>query len=96
MPSASFAEIVRPRPVPPYLRVVDASACEKGLKSAACKALRDTDSGIADRESNCHLIGGLRVRGDAYRDLAASGEFQSVSDQIVQYLAEPIGVARND
>ncbi len=36
MPSTSARVIVRPRPVPPYLRVVVTSACSKLLNSRCC------------------------------------------------------------
>src|SRR5579883_3087895 len=35
MRSTSRAAIARPKPVPPYLRVIDVSACSKGRKTAA-------------------------------------------------------------
>ena len=48
--STSCAEIVSPRPVPPYLRVVELSACANGSKIAACLLRRDADAGVADGE----------------------------------------------
>ena len=34
--STSRVEMLRPRPVPPYFRVVEPSACLKGSKMCAC------------------------------------------------------------
>ena len=36
MKLTNCVQIAKPRPVPPYLRVVELSPCSKGLKMAAC------------------------------------------------------------
>jgi hypothetical protein len=43
--------MARPRPVPPYLRVVEPSAWLKALKSRACALGVDADAGVADFEA---------------------------------------------
>ena len=93
-PQPVSLEMVKPRPVPPYLRVVDASACEKALNSAACTA-----GGIpipVSRTANLivTLSGIWASTDDANCYFAAVGKFQSVSDQIVQNLTQPIGSRR--
>ena len=48
--SASRLLIARPRPVPPYLRVVEASACAERLEQAPHAFGREADAGVAHRE----------------------------------------------
>ena len=49
--STSRCEIASPRPVPPYRRVVEPSACVNGSKSAAARLGGDADAGVADLEA---------------------------------------------
>ena len=44
--------IDRPRPVPPYLRLVVPSACWKASKMIFCFSFGDADAGVDDRERN--------------------------------------------
>ena len=48
--STSCVEMVRPSPVPPYLRVVEPSACAKASKISPLLVGRDADAGVAHRE----------------------------------------------
>ena len=52
--STSRALIARPRPVPPYLRVVDVSACVNGWNSCSLLLGRHADAGVAHREAQLH------------------------------------------
>ena len=47
---ASSRLIERPRPVPPYLRLVVPSACWNASKMMRCFSVRDADAGIGHRE----------------------------------------------
>ena len=47
-------EMARPRPVPPYLRVVEPSACTNGSKIGSLLLRRDADAGVADARSAGH------------------------------------------
>ena len=49
--SASRLQIASPSPVPPYLRVVEASAWENGWNSSADSVRRDADPGVGDLEA---------------------------------------------
>ena len=42
--------IARPRPVPPYLRLVLPSACWNASKMICCLSGGDADAGVRDRE----------------------------------------------
>ena len=53
-------EIVRPRPVPPYWRVVELSAWVKARRSRACFSARDADAGVAHREVQHDVAVGAR------------------------------------
>ena len=54
--SASRRLIARPRPVPPYLRVVDESTCEKDWNSRPIALGREADAGVAHREGQLDLV----------------------------------------
>ena len=89
----SRAEIARPSPVPPYLRVVDVSAWEKALKSFCCLSggmpmpvsltakCRQTSCSVRDS----HL--------DPEHHLPRFGELDGVADQVDDDLAQAVGVA---
>ena len=47
--------MARPRPVPPYLRLVEPSACWKASKMICCLSLRDADAGVGHGEGQ-HLL----------------------------------------
>ena len=56
--SASRLLIARPRPVPPYLRVVDESACENDWNSRLIPSGGQADAGVAHRERQLDLAAG--------------------------------------
>ena len=55
--SASRLLIARPRPVPPYLRVVDESACENDWNSRPMPSADEADAGVAHGEGELDLAG---------------------------------------
>ena len=70
--STSCAEIVRPRPVPPYRRVVDASACTNAPKISHCLSCGDADAGVAHREPHGTSSSLRSIDSDLDHDLALS------------------------
>ena len=94
MSSTSCLEIARPRPVPPYLRVVEPSACAKGSKS--CVERSGAMPMPVSVTSNAHQrrrVARAGRRDAATHDLALVGELDRVADQVDQHLAQPRGVA---
>ena len=62
--ATSRAAIVRPRPVPPYFRVVEVSSCSKARKIRLLLVRRDADAGVAHGEPQADLALGCGVAGD--------------------------------
>jgi hypothetical protein len=91
MSSASRFTIERPRPVPPYCRAVDASACANGWKSFACCA---ADARVANGKTN-QVANGSAFAGDLDGDLAGRGELDRVRDEVRERLADPAGIAEH-
>ena len=60
-------QIVSPRPLPPNRRVVDASACWKGLEDGRQRVGRNADAGVADL--NLQAVRGFRDRTDLDADV---------------------------
>ena len=60
--STSRLEMARPRPVPPYRRVVEASACVNFSNSARLLLGRDADARVLDREANDRVRARSRPR----------------------------------
>ena len=58
--STSCDEIARPRPVPPYRRVVEASACTNAPKICHCLSGGNADAGVGHRELQHGLVVGQR------------------------------------
>ena len=85
--------MVRPRPVPPCLRVVDMSACWNGWNSFADCSRRHADAGVAHGKLELHLLAGALEQFDAEADLAAFGELDRVVDAVGENLAEAERVA---
>ena len=85
----SLEEIVNPRPVPPYFRVVEPSACSNGSKMARCLSagIPIPVSATAKRRPTESPDGGCSLDGDD--DLALLGEFDGIADEIDQDLTEP-------
>ena len=88
-----FVEIARPRPVPPYLRVVEPSAWMNGLKIAACCSC-GTPMPVSDtlNRSTASTVC-LRLGFDGQHHLAVLGELDGVADEIRDDLAQAAGVA---
>ncbi len=81
--------MARPRPVPPYCRVVEEFGLGEFLEQGDDLALRDADAGVGDREPEAAGVGRLEAR----RHPAGVGELDGVGDQVGEYLAQPVGVA---
>ena len=83
-----FRVIARPRPVPPYLRVVEASAWVKAWNSRPTCSGGHADAGVADAEDDPVAVG-PRLAGDVQADGPVPGELAGVRQQVEQALAEP-------
>ena len=90
MRSTMRFEMVRPRPVPPNLRVELPSACSNSRKMRAWSSARNADAGVAHRDRDRVR---LRVRLDDDRDAAKLGELDGVAGEIEQHLAQPRRIA---
>ncbi len=77
-----------PSPLPPNRRVVDSSACAKGLEDLRDRFIAEADSRIGDRESH---IRGPPISKDvaADDDLSFRRELDRIADEIREYLAQP-------
>ena len=85
--------MVRPRPVPPYLRAIEASACVKASKTRAhCSGVMPMP-GVADAEGD--PVPAVLAR-DLELDRAAGRELAGVAEQVEQRLAHlgQVGVHR--
>jgi len=82
-------QIASPSPVPPYIRVVEASACENALNSL----LQDAHPGVAHFEAQLMMGAGFAEAADVDRDRAAFGELERVADQVADNLPYPQRVA---
>ena len=95
--ATSRAAIVRPRPVPPYFRVVEVSSCSKARKIRLLLVGRDADAGVAHREAEADLrrpVAGRRRRPSTRTTTSpVVGELDGVADQVEQHLPQPAGVA---
>ena len=80
--------IARPRPVPPFLRVLELSTCWNSLEDPRLVLGGDADAGVGDRD---HEAAALDLRPDAHR--ARVGELDRVADQVHQHLGDPALVA---
>ena len=81
----------RPRPVPPYLRVVDESTWLNASKSLCARS-----AGMpmpVSRDGDVDHVGAVAGL-DRHDDLAGLGELHGVAEQVHQDLAEPGDVAR--
>src|SRR2546421_2455078 len=73
-PSISWTncfEIDRPNPVPPYLRVVEPSACVNALKQSRLGIVTNFDSGVADAEPYRYVSVAFMFLLSPYDDFAA-------------------------
>jgi hypothetical protein len=84
--------MARPKPVPPYLRVVEASAWLKALEHLAALLGGHPDAGVADPEVQFDRF----VRGDlldANDDLAFLGELDGVVAEVDEDLSKAQRIA---
>ena len=81
--------IARPRPVPPYLRVVEASAWVKALEQPAELLGRHADAGVGARGTpRASPAVAVASRRTCERDRAVLGELGGVAQQVEQDLAQ--------
>ena len=93
--SARRLLIARPRPVPPYLRVVEESAWENDWNRRPMPSgERPMPVSRTANVSSTSAAGG-RGRADGQHDLAGLGELHGVGEQVEQDLAQPRHVARD-
>ena len=86
--------MVRPRPLPPYLRVIGAVGLREGVEDALLTLERDADAGVRDRHMQDDDIVRRRLFSrDAKNDLALLGELDRVPEQIDENLTQASGVA---
>ena len=85
--------MARPRPVPPYFRVVEVSAWVKAWNKPADLLRGHADAGVPDGElqGDPVLVPGDHLRGDD--DFAGVGELDGVVGQVDQHLPQAQGVA---
>ena len=89
----SLRVIARPSPLPPYLRVVVASACTKVSKSRAELGLAHPDAGVGNLEHD-HLAMRPLLDPDRERDRTPFGELHRIAEEVQQALPELGRVAR--
>ena len=89
----SCDEMVRPSPVPPYVRVMEPSACVKASKTLLLTVQRDADARVPDGEVQHDVLWCRRLPRHAKHDLALVGELDGVPEQIDENLAQASGVA---
>ena len=80
--STRRVDIERPRPVPPYFRVVELSACVKASKIAPCFLPWDAESGITYRKMECRVVPCLMLRFYTHHHFTLGSEFYGISDEI--------------
>jgi hypothetical protein len=83
----------RPRPVPPWRRVVEASACSKAWNRALLLR-RDAHAGVADLELQLQAMPGLGQQGAGQAHPAPIGELDGVGQQVDEGLGQVLRVAR--
>ncbi len=87
--------IVRPRPVPPYLRLVVPSACWNASKMSCCFStgmpMPVSRTANARTPSPCSRA----ARWTRQRHAAAGGELEGVREQVLQDLLQPVDVAED-
>ena len=84
--------MARPRPVPPYWRVVEESAWVNFSNRVRILRLGDADAGVGDRQPQAAGVRRLEAGGD----MALVGELDGVGDEVGEDLAQPVGVAAPD
>ena len=101
---ASSRLMARPRPVPPYLRLVLASACWNASKMIFCFSsgmpmpVSDTSKAITRRRLvEDRMLGAPAADGgrDRQPHAALLGELEGVRQQVLQHLLQALGVGRD-
>jgi len=78
-----------PRPVPPYLRVVEASACSKAWNSRCLASGVIADAGVRDRELHQQVVAVVFKEQGAQHDTTCVGELDGIAGEVKQGLAQP-------
>jgi hypothetical protein len=78
MRATSRAAIGRPRPVPPYFRVVEVSSCSKARKILSCLSWGMPMPGVAHREAQADLSLGARGQRTEVRGQKSTGLFSDL------------------
>ena len=96
--------IARPRPVPPYLRLVLPSACWNASKMICCLS-GGMPMPVSRHREGQHRRGPVQLlvlgvpaavdRLDRQRDLALLGELEGVGQQVLEDLLQPLGVGED-
>src|SRR6058998_629739 len=92
MSSTSRLEMVRPRPVPPYWRVVEESACVK-LSKMTSSLSAGMPMPVSETEQQRARLLGRRVVLDSQDDLTGHRELERVAYQIQEDLPQAMWVA---
>ena len=87
--------IARPSPLPPYLRVVEESACENRRKYTSGSVSGDSDPGVFHRKMKPAPSGrSIGVLLDRYQSTPPLiGELDRVADEVDQDLPQPQWIA---
>ena len=93
MRSTSCRQMASPSPVPPYLRVIESSACINAWNSSAWVSGGDADTGVLDFKAHQQIGRRLLLGRHADRHLAGVGKFDGVADEVSQDLAQTTRVA---
>ena len=92
--STSWALIVSPRPVPPNLRLVDASACAKAPKICHCWSGAMPMPESRTVKCSAHLaVDGAVAPATSTSISPRLGELDRVADEVEDHLPQPAGVA---
>ena len=83
----------RPRPVPPYLRVVDESAWVKGEKIDICFSGGDPDAGVGHGEAYDASVALFAFQLHLQHHLTMMSELYGVAHQVENDLAKPSRIA---
>ena len=82
-----------PSPVPPYLRVVEPSACVNAWNSPRCASAEMPMPVSVTSKRSVTCDGAVADLRHAHDDFAVLGELHGVADQVGQHLAQRPGIA---
>src|SRR5882724_10066231 len=91
--STRRAEMVRPRPVPPNVRVLEPSACEKASKIIFCLSCGMPIPVSRTEKCRRNRSWFLGLNGYLQFHLALLGELDRIPQEVHQYLSDPRDVS---